>query len=146
MNSILAVFRIPELRYKILFTLAALAIYRVGSFIPLPMIDQAAMREQMAGLAQGGYGQILSLASQFSGGNLSQACIFSLGVMPYISASIILQLLGTVWEPLKRLQKEGEGGRRRINEYTRLLTVPISLIQAMFIARMLMATEAGPPR
>src|SRR5437667_121994 len=129
MNTLLTIFRIPELSRKILFTVICVAIYRIGYFVPLPPVNQELLAERMSG--QGGsLGQVLGLVSLFSGGNLSQACIFALGIMPYISASIIFQLLASVYPPLEKLQKEGEAGRKKINEYTRYATVPICLVQA----------------
>jgi preprotein translocase subunit SecY len=131
LSQILTIFKIPELRWKILYTLGLLAIYRIGYFIPLPMIEQEKLAEQMANQAGGTLGRMLGFVSMFSGGNLSSACIFALGIMPYISASIIMQLLSSgVIPSLERLRKEGESGRKKINEYTRYLTVPICLIQA----------------
>src|ERR1700730_2884506 len=133
MNKIRAIFAIPELRQKILFTLLLLAIYRVGYSIPLPFVDQ---RQIYKGVGGGGpLGNVLDFVSMFSGGNLSQATIFGLGIMPYISASIIFQLLASVYPPLEKLQKEGESGRKKINEYTRYATVLICLFQAfMYVA------------
>src|ERR1700730_14145383 len=128
MNKIRAIFAIPELRQKILFTLLLLAIYRVGYSIPLPFVDQ---RQAFKGVGGGGaLGNVLDFVSMFSGGNLSQTTIFGWGIMPYISASIIFQLLGAVYPPLEKLQKEGESGRKKINEYTRYATVGICLIQS----------------
>ena len=122
-------FTIPELRRKILLTLMLLAVYRVGWQITLPVIDQ----QQVAEFSQNmdsGISEFLARVSVFSGSQLSQATIFGLGIMPYISASIILQLLGTVYKPLEELKKEGEAGRRKINDYTRYLTVVLCLIQS----------------
>jgi preprotein translocase subunit SecY len=130
MNSLLTIFRIPELSRKILFTVICLCIYRIGYYVPLPVVDQQLMAERMMQAQQGTFGQLLGMVSMFSGGNLSQSCIFGLGIMPYISSSIIFQLLASVYPPLERLQKEGEAGRKKINEYTRYATVPICLIQA----------------
>lgn len=124
------VFTIPELRQKILLTLALLAIYRVGWQIPMPMINQAVINSQAQ--KDSGIGQFLTQVSVFSASNLSQATIFGLGIMPYISASIILQLLGSVWKPLEELRKEGETGRKKINEYTRYLTVFLCVVQSWF--------------
>ena len=124
------VFTIPELRQKILLTLALLAIYRVGWQIPMPMINQAVINSQAQ--KESGLGQFLTQVSVFSASNLSQATIFGLGIMPYISASIILQLLGSVWKPLEELRKEGETGRKKINEYTRYLTVFLCVVQSWF--------------
>jgi preprotein translocase subunit SecY len=122
------VFTIPELRKKILFTLGLLAVYRVGWQIPLPIIDQS----QMSSFFQTstGMGQIFQQVAVFSAAQLNQITIFGLGIMPYISASIIFQLLGSVWGPLERLQKEGESGRKKINEYTRYATVILCIGQS----------------
>src|SRR5436309_4214239 len=127
-SRLASVFKIKELRQKIFITLLFLAIYRVGFHIPVPMIDQAEMTRMMRGSDEG----ILGLISMFSGGSLSQSTIFGLGIMPYISASIIFQLLASVYPPLEKLQKEGESGRKKINEYTRYATVVICFVQAWF--------------
>src|SRR5260370_859770 len=134
MSRIKAIFAIPELRQKILLTLVFLAIYRIGFHIPLPFLDQSKMYQDM-GDSQGALGQVLGFVSMFSGGNLSQATIFGLGIMPYISASIIFQLLASFYPPLEKLQKEGESGRKKINEYTRYATVPICIFQAAIVVR-----------
>jgi preprotein translocase subunit SecY len=129
-EKIRVVFTIPELRRKILLTLALLAIYRVGWQIALPIVDagkMAALNKSDQGLAG-----IFSTVAMFSATNLNYATIFGLGIMPYISASIIFQLLGSVWGPLERLQKEGESGRKKINEYTRYATVVICIFQSWF--------------
>ncbi len=123
------IFTIPELRRKIFLTLFLLAIYRIGWQIPLPMIDQESV-SQFAKNMSGDLAKFLSKISVFSGSQLNQATIFGLGIMPYISASIILQLMGTVYKPLEELKKEGEAGRKKINEYTRYLTVVLCLIQS----------------
>jgi preprotein translocase subunit SecY len=124
------VFTIPELRKKILFTLGLLMVYRIGWWIPLPIINQ----QTMAKLSQSntGLGALFSQVAMFSAAQLSQVTIFGLGIMPYISASIIFQLLGSVWPPLERLQKEGEAGRKKINEYTRYATVVLCIGQSWF--------------
>src|SRR5579872_1945428 len=141
MGKLRAVFMIPELRQKILITLLFLAIYRIGYHIPLPFVDQ---NEMYKNLNRGGaLGNILGFVSMFSGGNLSQATIFGLGIMPYISASIIFQLLGSVYPPLEKLQKEGESGRKKINEYTRYATVLICLIQAFIPVQSMMRDEGS---
>ncbi len=135
-SHIVTIFKIPELRRKILITLAFLAVYRIGYFIPLPMIDQAALAEKMRLQGSGTLGGVLNFVSLFSGGNLSNSCIFSLGIMPYISASIIMQLLSSGVVPaLEKLKKEGASGQKKINDWTRLLTVPICIIQGVFIYR-----------
>src|ERR1700677_3083233 len=128
-SRILTIFKIKELRQKIFITLLFLAIYRVGFHVPLPFVDQSRMARYMRGSDEGLFGMI----SMFSGGNLSQSTIFSLGIMPYISASIIFQLLASVYPPLEKLQKEGEAGRKKINEYTRYATVVICALQATFL-------------
>jgi preprotein translocase subunit SecY len=127
-SRLVTIFRVKELRQKIFITLLFLTIYRIGFHIPLPMVDQAEMARALAGSDEG----ILGLISMFSGGSLSQSTIFGLGIMPYISASIIMQLFATVYPPLEKLQKEGESGRKKINEYTRYLCVLICIIQAAF--------------
>lgn len=136
-ETLITIFKIPELRQKIFITLALLAVYRIGYYIPLPMVDQTIVAKQMA--EQGGTaGRVLSFVSMFSGGNLSSACIFAFGIMPYISASIILQLLSSGVVPsLEKLRKEGASGQKKINEYTRYLTVPICIVQAIFTLRWL---------
>jgi preprotein translocase subunit SecY len=137
------IFTIPELRNKVLFTLALLAVYRIGWQIPLPMIDQEAVSEFAKNMS-GDLTKFLAKVSVFSGSQLNQATIFGLGIMPYISASIILQLMGTVYKPLEELKKEGEAGRKKINEYTRYLTVVLCLIQsAGYLWFVIMADPTG---
>ncbi|WIV51101.1 preprotein translocase subunit SecY [Marivivens sp. LCG002] len=125
-----------ELRQRILFTLGLLIVYRLGTYIPVPGIDGAALRNFMEGAASG-IGGILSM---FTGGALSRMGIFALGIMPYISASIIVQLLGSMYEPWKQLKKEGENGRRKLNQYTRFGTVVLATFQAYGLA---VSLEAG---
>jgi preprotein translocase subunit SecY len=127
------VFTIPELRQKIFLTLAFLAIYRVGYWIALPMVDQS-MLNRNTGHA-GGLADIINQVAVFAASDLDNATIFGLGIMPYISASIIFQLLGSVWKPIEELKKEGETGRKKINEYTRYLTVFLCLIQSYFYVK-----------
>ncbi len=127
-EKIRVVFTIPELRKKILFTLGLLAVYRVGWQIPLPIIDQSQMADFFKHST--GVGQLFQQVAVFSAAQLNQITIFGLGIMPYISASIIFQLLGSVWGPLERLQKEGESGRKKINEYTRYATVVLCIGQS----------------
>ena len=124
-EKIRVVFTIPELRRKILLTLAFLAIYRVGFLIALPIVD--ANRMKAASESDQGLAGIFNTVAMFSASQLNYVTIFGLGIMPYISASIIFQLLGSVWGPLERLQKEGESGRKKINEYTRYATVVICM-------------------
>ena len=143
MNKIITIFRIPELRKKILFTALVLVIYRIGYYIPLPVINQAELAKSMANAQQSTLGQVLGFVSLFSGGNLSNSCIFALGIMPYISASIILQLLSSsgLSPYLEKLRKE-PNGQKKINEYTRYLTVPICLVQSFFLFNGIM-TQPG---
>jgi preprotein translocase subunit SecY len=122
------VWQIPELRRKILLTLGLLAVYRLGFTIPLPIVDP--QKVQTFADSSGGLADVLQQVAIFSASQLDQVTIFGLGIMPYISASIIFQLLGSVYPPLERLQKEGESGRKKINEYTRYATVLICLIQS----------------
>jgi preprotein translocase subunit SecY len=126
------IFTIPELRQKILLTLALLAVYRVGWQIPLPMVNAERMTAFFGASADAGMAALIKQIAVFSASQLSQATIFGLGIMPYISASIIFQLLASVWPPLEKLQKEGETGRKKINEYTRYATVAICLVQSWF--------------
>ncbi len=123
-------FRIPDLRRRILFTLALLAVYRIGAHIPTPGINT----ELLQRLFEEGRGSFLGILDLFSGGNFRRLTIFALGIMPYITASIILQLMTVVWPYLERLQKEGELGRRKITQYTRYLTVVLSAFQSFSIA------------
>jgi preprotein translocase subunit SecY len=143
MRKLITIFAIPELRRKILITLLFLVIYRIGYSIPLPMVDQTKLAKKMAEQASGAYGQLLGLVSTFSGGNLSNAAIFAMGIMPYISASIILQLLAAsgLSPYLERLRKE-PNGQKKINEYTRYLTIPITVIQATVWIRGLIRPES----
>ena len=135
-ERIRVIFTIPELRQKIFLTLFLLAIYRVGSWIQLPVIDQEAINAAADKAASGGFSRFVEYAAVFSASRLSQVTIFGLGIMPYISASIIFQLLGSVWKPLEDLQKEGESGRKKINEYTRYATVVLCLIQSAAYVRL----------
>jgi preprotein translocase subunit SecY len=125
-----------ELRQRILFTIGLLIVYRIGTYIPVPGIDGNALREFMD-QAIAGVGGMLNM---FTGGAISRMGIFALGIMPYISASIIVQLLGAMWEPLKQLKKEGEQGRKKLNQYTRYGTVFLATFQAYGLA---VSLEAG---
>jgi preprotein translocase subunit SecY len=124
------VFRIPDLRKRILFTLGLLAVYRLGGHIPTPGINADLLQQ----FFQQNQGTFLGFVDLFSGGQLRRLTIFALGIMPYITASIILQLLTVVYEPLAKLQKEGELGRKKITQWTRYLTVVLSAIQSLGIA------------
>src|ERR671911_923667 len=131
--------RIPELRKRLFFTLAMLAVYRLGVHVPTPGID----RQALAAFFEQYKGTIFGLFNLFSGGALEQFSVFSLGIMPYISASIILQLLTVVFPYIERLSKEGEAGRRKITQYTRYGTVILSIIQGLMISFGLEGTR-GP--
>jgi preprotein translocase subunit SecY len=133
LEKFLNIFRIPDLRKRVLFTLGILAVYRLGAFIPTPGIN-ARLLEQ---LFQSQSGSALGLMDLFGGGNLRRMTIFALGIMPYITASIIFQLLTVVYEPLARIQKEGELGRRKITQWTRYLTVILGALQSIGIAAIL---------
>ncbi len=141
LNKLLNVFRIPELRNKLGFTIALLCVYRIGFYVPLPGVDAIALRQRMSAGSDSPLGVLSNYLSVFSGGSLSQSTIFGLGIMPYISASIILQLLGTVVPSLEKLKKEGEPGIRKINDWTRQLTVLVCLIQAAFYVASLSSTN-----
>ncbi len=128
------IFSIPELRKKCLLTLGLLAVYRIGFHIPLPMVATN------LGDSGGAANEFFEKVAVFAASDLRQATIFGLGIMPYISASIIFQLLGSVYKPLEELKKEGEAGRKKLNEYTRYLTVAICLVQSyMYLKFMLMS-------
>lgn len=121
------IWRHEELRQKLGITLGLILVYRLGSFIVLPGVNSDVLAEQMSQLGSGGLGDILSL---FTGGAFTRASIFALGIMPYISASIIIQLLSIAVPAVQKLQKEGESGRNKINQWTRFLTIAITLVQA----------------
>ena len=126
-GSMLNMFRVPEMRIKILFTLGVVLLYRFGAFIPAPGIDLNAVEQLKDNAERGG---ILSLLQLFSGGALTRFAIFALGIMPYITSSIILQILAVVIPKLEQLQKQGAVGQRKINQYTRYLTVAIAILQS----------------
>src|SRR5579863_4986075 len=132
-------FRIPDLRNRVLFTLALLAVYRIGAHIPTPGINWHVLES----IFQQGAGSFLGIFDLFSGGNLRRLTIFALGIMPYITASIILQLMTVVFPYLEKLQKEGELGRRKITQYTRYLTIVLSIIQSTTIATALQTSNYG---
>src|SRR6476469_6426384 len=137
--------RVPELRRRILFTAGILAIYRLGSWLPAPGVDQAAVKQFFSGA--GGSG-VLGLLNLFSGSALSRFSLFALGIMPYVTASIILQLLTVVIPRLEQLQKEGESGYAKINQYTRYLTVVLAAAQStgyafLFRSQGILTANAG---
>ncbi len=127
-------FRIPDLRKKLFITLLLLAIYRIGAYIPTPGVNGAALIQFFNNVARSQGGGLFGIMDMFSGGALTRLTIFALGIMPYISASIILQLLVTVVPYLEKLSKEGEAGRRKMIQYTRYGTIVLSVIQAFFIS------------
>jgi preprotein translocase subunit SecY len=130
--------KVPELRRRILFTLAMMAVYRVGVFVTTPGVDRNAMRQFVA--QSGG---LLGFFNLFSGGALANMSIFALGIMPYISASIILQLMGMVYQPIAEMKKEGEAGRRRLDQYTRYGTIALSAFQAFGISKFIESLSSG---
>jgi len=133
LEKFLNIFRIPDLRKRVLFTLGILAVYRLGAHIPTPGIDST----RLEALFNSQGGSSLDLMNLFGGGNLRRMTVFALGIMPYITASIIFQLLTVVYEPLARIQKEGELGRRKITQWTRYLTVILGALQSIGIAAIL---------
>jgi preprotein translocase subunit SecY len=120
------IFKIEDLRARLVYTLAIIALYRFGKYVTLPGIDPS----QLGALKSQTSSGIMGLLDMFSGGAFSQASVFALGIMPYISASIVVQLLGIVFPYFQKLQKEGESGRRKMNQFTRYLTVGILILQA----------------
>jgi preprotein translocase subunit SecY len=138
-EAVANVFRIPDLRNRILFTLGLLAIYRLGAHIPTPGVDALKFEEFVRQNA----GSFLGFIDLFSGGTFRRLSVFALGIMPYITASIILQLLTVVIPTLEKLQKEGELGRRKITQWTRYFTVFLAMMQSFAIAGMLQASEGG---
>jgi preprotein translocase subunit SecY len=145
-NKLFNIFKIPELAQKIGITLMFLAIYRVGYHIPLAVVDQEHMKALAQDISSGPFGQLFNFAVMFSGVNLAQLTIFGLGIMPYISASIIIQLLTSVVPSLEKLKKEGESGQKKINEITRYVTVGICILQsAMFVNFFKQASQGEKP-
>lgn len=143
LDSIRNIFSIPDLRKRVIFTLLLLAVYRIGAQIPNPGISGSALAE----FWQAQKGTIFGFIDLFSGGNMSRMTVFALGIMPYISASIILQLLQVVWPYLERLSKEGELGRKKITQYTRYGTLGICIIQSFGISILLegLRSPGGAP-
>src|SRR5438132_5706308 len=130
LQSLRNIWDIPDLRKRVLFTLGLLAVYRLGNHIPTPGINA----KTLIAFFEQNRSNWFGLVDMFSGGNLSRVTVFALGIMPYISASIILQLLTVVWPYLEKLSKEGELGRRKITQYTRYGTVLLSIVQSLGIA------------
>lgn len=133
-NALANSFRIPDLRKKLFITLALLSVYRIGSYIPTPGVNSSALVQFFQNVTRTEGGTLFGIMNMFSGGALTRLTIFALGIMPYISASIILQLLITVVPHLEKLSKEGEAGRRKIIQYTRYGTVVLAIIQSFFIS------------
>ena len=141
MDKLLTIFKVPELRRKILFTALLLAIYRIGFYVPLPIVNQAQLKnweEQQSGNTAG---KLFGTVAMFGGTSIGMSTIFGLGIMPYISASIIFQLLASVVPSLEAMMKEGESGRKRINEYTRYATVVLCAIQSAFWVQYMMSPQ-----
>ncbi len=141
LQAFLNIFRIPDLRNRVLFTLGMLFIYRIGFWIPLPGVDEQKIAEAAVTASQDatGWGRLLQYASIFSGGSLSQSTIFGLGIMPYITAAIIFQLLQTAVPRLQELKKEGASGQQKLTEWTRYTTVGLCFIQSLMWLKFLMA-------
>ena len=140
-DKVANIFRIPELRTRVLFTLGLLAVYRLGGHIPTPGINP----EMLAQYFSQNAGSSLGLVDLFTGGSLRRLTVFALGIMPYITASIIFQLLTVIYEPLAKLQKEGEVGRRKITQWTRYVTVLLAIVQSFAIALTLTKSTTGAP-
>lgn len=141
MDKLITIFKIPELRRKILFTALLLAIYRIGFYVPLPIVNQAQLRNWEEQLNTNAAGKIFGTVAMFGGTSIGMSTIFGLGIMPYISASIIFQLLGSVVPSLEAMMKEGESGRKRINEYTRYATVLLCAVQSAFWVQYMMSPQ-----
>lgn len=142
-NAVRNLFKVPDLRKRVLFTLGMLAVYRGGIHVPVPGLDQEALKN----FWNTGAGGLFGALDLFSGGNFRRISIFALGIMPYITASIILQLMTSVYPALKKIQEEGELGRRKINQYTRYLTVLLCIVQGVSLAYWLQrqADNTGRP-
>ena len=141
MGAIASIAKIPELRRRLLFTLGMIAVYRIGIFVTTPGVDRNVMRR----IVQDQSASFLGMFNLFSGGALEQLSIFALGIMPYVSASIIIQLMSVVIKPLEEMRKEGEAGQRKINQYTRYGTVALSLVQSTGIALYLESLNQSSP-
>jgi preprotein translocase subunit SecY len=144
-QALLGVFRIPELQKKLWITLALLVVYRMGTFITIPGIDSGAVDRMFEQFHQegAGIGKMMGMVNMFSGGALRNASIFALGIMPYITASILFQILTTMLPALKQMQKDGESGRRKINQYTRYATLILCIFQSFVICKGLQVLADG---
>jgi preprotein translocase subunit SecY len=148
LQAVINIFRIPELRNRVFFTLGVLVVYRIGFWIPIPGVNQESMKEAARAAAEdttGGFGRFLEYASIFSGGSFSQSTIFGLGIMPYITAAIIFQLLQTAIPRLQELKKEGASGQAKITEWTRYATVAMCVIQAFMWLQFLVNSNLVKP-
>jgi len=147
LRAFINIFRIPDLRNRVFFTLGVLLVYRIGFWVPLAGVDQTALVEAAQSASEGatGFGKILQYASIFSGGSFSQSTIFGLGIMPYITASIIFQLLQTAIPRLQELRKEGASGQQKITEWTRYATVVMCFIQSMMWLRFMQSSGLVEP-
>ena len=141
-------FKVPELQRKILMTAMFLAIYRIGFYIPLPIVDQGKLQMWQEQMNSSTSGKVFGTVAMFGGTSIGMSTIFGLGIMPYISASIIFQLLGSVVPSLEAMMKEGESGRKKINEYTRYATVVLCAIQSAFWVQYMMSPQMDvvPPQ
>jgi preprotein translocase subunit SecY len=142
-DKLLTIFKVPELRRKILFTAILLAIYRIGFYVPLPIVNQSQLRNWEEQQSTNTAGKLFGTVAMFGGTSIGMSTIFGLGIMPYISASIIFQLLGSVVPSLEAMMKEGESGRKRINEYTRYATVGLCAVQSAFWVNYIMSPSIG---
>ena len=146
LNTVINIFKIPDLRNKILFTILMLVIYRIGFHIPLPGVDRDAMKAGVETRSEEGvFGRAAEMMQMFSGGNLDESSVFGLGIMPYITASIILMLLGEVIPALKKLRQEGQAGQKKIQEYTRYLSVFVCLFQSIVFMKVLAFSDYAHP-
>ena len=143
MEKLLTIFKVPELRRKILFTAILLAIYRIGFYVPLPIVNQGQLRNWEEQQSTNTAGKLFGTVAMFGGTSIGMSTIFGLGIMPYISASIIFQLLGSVVPSLEAMMKEGESGRKRINEYTRYATVGLCAVQSAAWVNYIMSPSIG---
>jgi preprotein translocase subunit SecY len=141
LSALLNSFRIPELRKKLIFTFAILALYRLGTFVPVPGVDLSAVE---AAVDARGNANVLNFLNLFSGGALTRFSLFALGIMPYITASIVLQLMTVVIPSLEKLQKEGESGQQKITQYTRYLTVALAIVQSFAYVLYFRSVDALP--
>ncbi len=143
LGTIINIFRIPDLRNKVIFTIAMLVIYRIGFHIQIPCIDQAQMTRAVAAKdTESPLGRAAEMMQMFTGGTFSKSSVFGLGIMPYITSSIILMLLGEVVPALKKLRMEGQSGQKKIQEYTRYLTVAVCIIQSVAFLKMFISGYA----